>query len=247
MTETAHASGWQAGRLLRIVPRTRTVKSFFLKLSRPFVHRPGQHVDVRLTAPDGYIAMRSYSIASSPNASGIIELAIERLDGGEVSPFLHDIALVDDEIEIRGPLGGHFVWPECHPSSALLVGAGSGVAPLMAMVRYWSAALSGTQVALLLSARHWDDIIFREELVEFARAPSGLLLSIALTREASRRSTDFSRRVDTAMVQEVISRLDSSPEAVFVCGSNGFVNAATDGVVAAQIPGGQIKTERYGV
>ncbi len=126
---------WQSCVILGIVQRTPTIKSFFLRLSRTFVHIAGQHVDVKLTAPDGYSAMRSYSIASAANASSIIEIAIELLPDGEVSSFFHDVAAVGDEIELRGPLGGHFLWPKPAADAVLLIGAGSGLVPLMAMIR----------------------------------------------------------------------------------------------------------------
>ena len=136
MTEIgAQPAFWQSCFIDEIVQQTPSIKSFFLRLGNPFAHLAGQHVDVRLTAPDGYTAMRSYSIASSPASSPILELAIERLHDGEVSPFFHDIAATGDEIELRGPLGGHFLWPEPADEPILLIGAGSGVVPLMAMIR----------------------------------------------------------------------------------------------------------------
>lgn len=135
MTEfDAQPASWQSGVIDEIVQQTPSIKSFFLRLQEPFVHTAGQHVDVRLTAPDGYQAMRSYSIASSAGSSPILELAIERLPNGEVSPFFHDVAAAGDEIELRGPLGGHFLWPEPTDKPVLLIGAGSGVVPLMAMM-----------------------------------------------------------------------------------------------------------------
>ncbi|TIT29198.1 MAG: oxidoreductase, partial [Mesorhizobium sp.] len=133
---SAAQSPWQTARIVRIEKRTPRVTSFFFKLSRPFVHQAGQHVDVRLTAPDGYQARRSYSIASAPESRGTIELAIERLEDGEVSPFFHEVAAIGDEIELRGPLGGHFIWSASDGGPILLVGGGSGVVPLMAMVRH---------------------------------------------------------------------------------------------------------------
>ena len=129
------------------------IKSFFLRPSETFDYTAGQHVDVRLTAPNGYTAMRSYSIASAPSDSKVIELAIERLADGEVSPFFHDVAQAGDTIELRGPLGGHFLWPGPSNKPVLLIGAGSGVVPLMAMIRYRKASGEPVPVALLLSSR----------------------------------------------------------------------------------------------
>ena len=126
---------WQQAKITAIVPQTPRVKSFFFELTRPFSFRAGQHVDVRLTAPDGYRAERSYSIASAPEPQRPLELAIERLDDGEVSPFFHDVAAVGDDIELRGPIGGHFVWDVADGGPLLLLGGGSGVVPLMSMIR----------------------------------------------------------------------------------------------------------------
>ncbi len=135
MTENGAQIAWQSCVIDEIVQQTPSIKSFFLRLSKPFAHIAGQHVDVRLTAPGGYSAMRSYSIASSAISFPTVELAIERLPDGEVSPFFHDVAAIGDEIELRGPLGGHFLWPEPAIDPVLLIGAGSGLVPLMAMIR----------------------------------------------------------------------------------------------------------------
>ena len=144
MTENgAQTASWQSCVIDEIVQQTPSIKSFFLRLSKPFAHIAGQHVDVRLTAPDGYSAMRSYSIASSAISSPTIELAIERLPDGEVSSFFHDVAAIGDEIELRGPLGGHFLWPEPAIDAVLLIGAGSGLVPLMAMIRQRGALCPG--------------------------------------------------------------------------------------------------------
>jgi glycine betaine catabolism B len=154
MTEAIAATArWQSCAIVEIATRTPAIKSFFLRLSETFDSTAGQHVDVRLTAPNGYTAMRSYSIASDPSDSKVIELAIERLTDGEVSPFFHDVAQVGDTIELRGPLGGHFLWPGPSNKPVLLIGAGSGVVPLIAMIRYRKASGEPVPVALLLSSR----------------------------------------------------------------------------------------------
>ncbi|MGO6724651.1 oxidoreductase [Rhizobium leguminosarum] len=237
---------WQKSLIVEIVDRTPSIKSFFLRLSAPFTHQAGQHVDVRLTAPDGYVAMRSYSIASAPSSTGILELAIERLPTGEVSPFFHDVAQVGDEIELRGPLGGHFIWPGDASGPVLLIGAGSGVAPLAAMVRYRRTSGQRVPTALLMSARTRRDTLFGDELVAAEESTSGFSFALALTREPATRGSDFSRRIDAAMIGDVVARLPSLPEIVFVCGSNTFVNVAVDGALTAGIDAAAIKTERYG-
>ena len=247
MTEfDAQPASWQSGVIDEIVQQTPSIKSFFLRLQEPFVHTAGQHVDVRLTAPDGYQAMRSYSIASSAGSSPILELAIERLPNGEVSPFFHDVAAAGDEIELRGPLGGHFLWPEPTDKPVLLIGAGSGVVPLMAMIRQRRALAQVVPTALLLSARTAEDVLFSKELHSIECSDPAFALALAITRENPIRASDFARRIDGMMVQEILTRLQGKPTQVFVCGSNGFVNIATDSALLAGLDASIIKTERYG-
>jgi ferredoxin-NADP reductase len=247
MTEaTAATARWQNCAIVEVVARTPAIKSFFLRLSETFDYTAGQHVDVRLTAPTGYTAMRSYSIASAPSNSSVIELAIERLADGEVSPFFHDVAQAGDTIELRGPLGGHFLWPGPYDKPVLLIGAGSGVVPLMAMIRYRKASGEAAPVALLLSSRTWDDVLFRDELLELEGSLPDFALALALTREPATRRADFSRWIDARMVAEVAARLPMSPGCAFVCGSNAFVDTAADAALAFGLKASAIKTERYG-
>lgn len=242
----AAAARWQSCTIVEIVARTPAIKSFYLRLTEPFNYTAGQHVDIRLTAPDGYTAMRSYSIASAPSGSPVIELAIERLADGEVSPFFHDVAQTGDTIELRGPLGGHFLWPGPSDKPVLLIGAGSGVVPLMAMIRYRKVGGQPVPVALLLSSRTWDDVLFRDELLEFERLLPDFALALALTREPATRPTDFSGRIDAGMVAAVAARLPAAPGCAFVCGSNAFVDTAANAVLTLGLEPGAIKTERYG-
>lgn len=245
--ESQPRSPWQTATITRIEKRTPRVISFWFRPSRPFVHLPGQHVDIRLTAPDGYQARRSYSIASAPEEGADIELAIERLDDGEVSPFFHDVAEVGDKIELRGPLGGHFIWQDSDGGPILLVGGGSGVVPLMAMLRHRTLRNSAVPVVLMVSARVWDEVIFRDELIGLDDQPDGFDLVLTMTRESPRRPADYSRRIDAAMVTEAIERLPKPPALAFVCGSNSFVSAAAQALIDAGVPAGIIRTERYGV
>ncbi len=247
MTDVFAATArWQSCTIVEIAARTPTIKSFFFRLTEPFDYRAGQHVDIRLTAPDGYTAIRSYSIASAPSGSDVIELAIERLVNGEVSPFFHDIAEVGDTIDLRGPLGGHFLWPEPTEKPVLLIGGGSGLVPLMAMIRYRKASAEPVPVALLLSSRTWADVLFRDELLGLETSLPDFALALTLTREPAVRGSDFSRRIDAAMVADVAARLPVSPGGVFVCGSNAFVNIAADAALALGLDSRLIKTERYG-
>ena len=240
-------SPWQTATITRIEKRTPRVTSFWFQPSRPFVHEAGQHVDVRLTAPDGYQARRSYSIASAPEAGAGIELAIERLDDGEVSPFFHDVAAVGDEIELRGPLGGHFIWQVDDGGPILLVGGGSGVVPLMAMVRHRTLRNAAVSVALVFSSRVWDEVIFRDELIGLDDRRDGFDLVLTLTREPARRPSDYSRRIDARMMMQAIERLPKAPRLAYICGSNAFVSAAAEALIEADMPASLIRTERYGV
>jgi ferredoxin-NADP reductase len=220
--------------------------SFTFSPSLPFPFRAGQHVDIRLTAPDGYRAERSYSIASAPETPSLIELVIERLEEGEVSPFFHEIAVVGDDIELRGPIGGHFVWGPEDGGPLLLIGGGSGVVPLMSMLRHRVAQGSNVPALLLFSARTWDDVIFRDELLALDMRQDGFELVLTLTREPQRRERDFSRRVDALMLAEILARLPAPPRHVFICGANAFVEAAAESAIAAGIAPSIIRTERYG-
>ena len=237
---------WQPARLVAIEPRTVRVKSYFVEPTQPFSFRAGQHVDVRLTAPDGYQAERSYSIASAPEAGGPLELVIEVLDDGEVSPYFHETAEAGDEIEIRGPIGGHFVWSVGDGGPLLLVGGGSGIVPLMSMLRHRAARAAESRALLLVAARSADQVIFREELLALEQAPNGPIVVLALSRDRADRAGDYARRVDREMMTELLERLGEPPRYVFVCGSNPFVETATQGLTDAGVAASVVRTERYG-
>lgn len=168
--EASTEARWQSAAVVAIENRTPRIKSFVLALQAPFHFRSGQHVDLRLTAENGHIAMRSYSIGSSPSDIQQIELSIERLADGEVSPFFHDVVAIGDEVELRGPLGGHFTWDPTDGGPVLLIGAGSGVVPLVSMIRHHQSTASTVPVLLLFSARTWDDVLYRDELLEIDRS-----------------------------------------------------------------------------
>jgi ferredoxin-NADP reductase len=248
MTEAtaSQPARWQQSTITAIRPLTPRVTSFSCRPSQPFAWQAGQHVDVRLTAPDGYTAQRSYSIASAPEAAESIELAIEKLDNGEVSPFFHEVAAVGDEIELRGPLGGHFVWNAAESIAALLVGGGSGVVPLVSMARHHAASGSKAPMILLCSARSWDDICFRDELISLDAMQNGLRVVFATTRQTAQRPGDYSRRIDPTMIKEVIALMPSPPTRAYLCGSNAFVSAASDAAIGSDLPSSMIRTERYG-
>jgi ferredoxin-NADP reductase len=237
---------WQKVTINKIEKRTPTVTSFFFTPAEPFAFRAGQHVEVRLTAPNGYRAQRAYSIASAPEDRNSLELAIEKLDTGEVSPFFHEVAQVGDEIELRGPIGGHFIWQNTEGGPILLAGAGSGVAPLMSMIRHHANNNSDVPMLLLLSARSWEDVIFREELLALDAKNTAFKLVLTITRETPKREGDYGRRIDVPMIGEILKRLPSPLKRAFVCGSNPFVTVASEALVGAGIEPGSIRTERYG-
>jgi len=240
----AAPSRWQEAVIDRVADQTPRVVSVFLRapLAR---HEAGQHIDVKLTAPDGYSAQRSYSIASAPESSSI-ELAIERLDEGEVSPYFHEVAQPGDTIEVRGPIGGHFVWRTKDGGPVLLIAGGSGVAPLMAMVRHRTLAASSAEMLLAYSSRSWNDVIYRDELLDLAARDPGFRLVLTTTREARHRPDDLDRRLYAAALREIADRWGKTPRSVYVCGSTGFVEAVTIGLVANGMAPALIRTERFG-
>jgi len=204
-------------------------------------HRAGQHLDVRLTAEDGYQAERSYSIASAPGDG--VALTVERLDDGEVSPYLVDDAREGDRVEVRGPIGGYFVWDGDEPEPVLLVGGGSGVVPLMAMARQRARVGSAAPMKLLLSSRTIEDVIYREELE--ALSGGGFEVVHTLTRSQPPGWGGYSRRIDSELLAEVAWPASESPR-VYVCGSTRFVDAAADGLLQAGYDALWIRTERFG-
>lgn len=237
-------SRWQQAVIERIERRTPRVVSVYLRT--PLApHIAGQHVDIRLTAADGYQARRSYSIASAPDAE-LVELAIERLDDGEVSPYFHEVAQAGDSVELRGPLGGHFIWRAQDGGPLLLVAGGSGVVPLMAMIRYRAIAAPDVPVLLVYSSRTWEEIVFRDELLAAPAQQPDFDFVLTTTREPRRRAEDFDRRIDRALVSEILARWGHTPQHVYVCGSNAFVEAATRALVDKGLPPRRIRAERYG-
>jgi glycine betaine catabolism B len=239
---------WQNAVITRIETLSPRVKSFVFRLAEPLAFRPGQHVLVRLTAPDGYRAQRSYSIASAPapGKAETIELAIERLDDGEVSPFMHDVAEVDDEIELGGPIGGHFNWSPEDGGPVLFIGGGSGVVPFMSMLRHRAAMGSHVPATLVFSARSREELLFFDELSKLAAAGDGFSLMVALTREADAHPFRAGR-IDAAFIAGIVDAMKTPARQVLICGSNPFVETAAEGAITAGIDAAVIKTERYGV
>jgi ferredoxin-NADP reductase len=223
---------WQVATVTAIKPETPRVKSFRLALPMWMPHLPGQHYDVRLTAPDGYQAQRSYSVASSPLDEGEIELTIDRLADGEVSPYFHDVVIEGDQVEVRGPFTSYFVWRGEQP--VLLVGGGSGVVPLMAMLRHRRRTMPELPMRLVYSVRTAADVIYADELGHDA--------VLTYTREPPQDWDGHTGRIDATL----ISGADSDGGIAFVCGSDGFVEAASQLLIEAGFEPEAIRTERFG-
>jgi ferredoxin-NADP reductase len=237
---------WQEATVISVVEQTGAVKSFFLKPPQWHGFLAGQHVDVRLTAPDGYQAQRSYTIGSAPGGD-TIELAIEKLDDGEVSPFFHDVVQPGDTIEMRGPIGGHFNWRPEDGGPILLIGGGSGVVPLVSMLRHRIAVAPDVKMALVYSARRFDEVIFRDELMKRAEGEPGFSLALTLTRESVPMLGQRTGRIDRSFIAEVLSRFGGeAPRLSFVCGATAFVEVASMFLIEAGLPFASVRTERYG-
>jgi ferredoxin-NADP reductase len=230
---SAVATAWQTATVVRITDETRRAKTFRLRLEHPIPHLAGQHYVIRLTAPDGYTASRSYSIASAPDGSDEVEFTVERLEDGEVSTFLHDVVEPGDELEVRGPIGGWFVWDGATP--ALLIGGGSGVVPLMAMLRL-ARRLGRTGLArLIVSVRSPDDLLYAAEL-------PGPDATVIYTRRAP---DGWARAVGRLAAVDLVGH-DVAGVTAYVCGSSGFADAVTDLLITAGMPAGRIRVERFG-
>jgi ferredoxin-NADP reductase len=236
---------WQIATVTRIKPETLRVKTITLKLPDWQPHRAGQHYDIRLTAEDGYQVQRSYSIASEPERTGEIDLTVEKIDDGEVSPYIHDVLIVGDRIEVRGPIGGYFVWEADMRGPLLLIAGGSGVVPLMSMIRHRTAAKSSTPTRLLFSSRTPEDAIYFDELEKLRAKMDGLDVFHTFTRKQPPGWKGYARRIDAQMLGEVAGPLGRSAQ-VFICGPTALVESAANSLVKIGIPAGQIKTERFG-
>jgi ferredoxin-NADP reductase len=234
---------WRLGDVVELVQETPRVASLVLKVPDWTGHDAGQHVDVRLTADDGYQAQRSYSIASAPEDSRLA-ITVERLEDGEVSPYLVGEVKVGDKVELRGPIGGYCVW-KAQTSSLLLLAGGSGIVPLMAMLRHRSATGSKVRARLLYSSRTADDIIYKEELDRIASSGDGVEVAHALTRAQPSGWKGYARRIDRDMLREIAWPEQQSP-IVFICGPTSFVESAAGLLVDLGYDPLQIKTERFG-
>ena len=239
------AIDWQLATVTSVRDETPTVRSFTLGLAGWTGHRPGQHVDLRLTAEDGYSVERSYSIASEPERGTEVDITVERIEGGEVSPFLHEVVVAGDRLEVRGPIGGYFVWETALGGPLLLVAGGSGVVPLMAMARHRARADSNVPARLLFSSRGPEEIIYRDELDALAGAGNGFEVLHTLTRSQPPGWAGYARRIDEPMLAEVIEPLGAATRA-YACGPTALVETVANGLVRLGLPAERIRTERFG-
>ncbi len=243
---------WRLATVVDVFPETPRTRTVVLEVPGWPGHRAGQHVDVRLTAEDGYQTERSYSIASPPEDPRL-SLTVERLDDGEVSPYLTEELRAGDQLEIRGPIGGYFVWDISTGGPLLLVGGGSGIVPLMAMLRHREHALKARDAAarpqiparLLYSSRNWDEIIYRDELTKLDESDDSLDVLHTLTRQQPDSWTGFRRRIDRAMLSEVAWPASDKPR-IFVCGPTPLVESVAATLVELGHQAALIKTERFG-
>ncbi|HTU97295.1 MAG TPA: ferredoxin reductase [Solirubrobacteraceae bacterium] len=232
---------WQLARVVEVTPETAQTKTLVLDAPDWAGHRAGQHVDVRLTAEDGYQAQRSYSIASAPEDDHLM-LTVEEIPDGEVSPYLAEELRAGDELELRGPIGGWFVWEGSEGAPLLMFGGGSGVVPLRAMLRHRAATSDSTPARLVYSARSLQDVIYREEL---ERSADGVEVCLALTRSWPEDWTGHRGRVNDALLDDIAWPASDTP-AIYICGPNGFVEAISRRMVARGHDPVRVKTERFG-
>ena len=236
---------WRIATISSVHDETPKVRTFTLGLPDWPGHRPGQHVDLRLTAEDGYSVERSYSIASEPERAGEIDITVERIEGGEISPFLNEVVVPGDRLEVRGPIGGYFVWEVALGGPLLLVAGGSGVVPLMAMVRHRARSGVSVPTRLLFSSRTFDEIIYRDELDRQASAANGFDVLHTLTRGQPPGWTGYSRRIDEAMLAEALEPLGVGARA-YACGPTALVEVVANGLVRLGLPPDRVRTERFG-
>jgi ferredoxin-NADP reductase len=231
---------WQVATVAAVTRETPSVRTIELAVPDWPGHRAGQHLDVRLTAEDGYTAERSYSIASAPGEP--VAITVERLEDGEVSPYLTEELRVGDQLELRGPVGGYFVWEATDTGPLLLVAGGSGIAPLRAILRQRQRSGSDVPVRLLYSSRTLPDVIYRDELDAYH---DGISVSYTLTRTQPPGWTGYAGRVNSALLAEIAWPAHKEPLA-FVCGPTSFVEAVAEGLVGLGYQPGRVKTERFG-
>jgi ferredoxin-NADP reductase len=235
---------WRLSEVVESIVETPRAKSLVVKVPGWPGHRPGQHVDVRLTAPDGYQAQRSYSIATAPCGEQIA-ITVERLDDGEVSTYLADVPMPGDALELRGPIGGYFTWDVEDGGPLLLVAGGSGIAPLMAMIRHRAKTGDRVPTRLLYSARTYPEVIYQHELTRLAEDDHAFEVIWTLTRGQPPDWTGYQRRIDAEMLSEVAWPVEAQP-LCYVCGPTSLVENVATALVTLGYDPSRIRTERFG-
>jgi ferredoxin-NADP reductase len=236
---------WHVGKVIALRDETATARTIILEVADWPGHEAGQHVDVRLTAPDAYTAVRSYSIASGPNSEGRVELTVERLPDGEVSPYLTQELMVGDRLEFRGPIGRWFVWCAQQTEPIQLIAGGSGMVPLMAMIRARTSSGSTAQFRLLYSVRETEAILYRDELYALSHQDHGVSIAYAYTRVAPKNWSHPAGRIDAALIANATWPADLGPTC-YVCGPTSFVERAAALLIASGQSADKIRTERFG-
>jgi ferredoxin-NADP reductase len=237
---------WQVATLKTIRQETPTVRTFTFSLPGWTRHTSGQHYDLRLTAQDGYQAQHSYSVSSGPDQEGEIDLTVERVEGGEVSSHLHDVLVPGDGVELRGPVGGYFVWEvDFIPEPLVLIADGPGIAPLMSMIRHRSVQRTKIPARLLYSSRSIDEIIFYDELETLQSGRNGLQVFHTLTHTRPDDWSGYSRRIDRAMLEQLLDPFGEAAR-IYLCGPTATVEAAADILAQLGLPPAQIRMQRFG-
>ena len=252
---TPSPSAWQTALVERVTVETYRARTFTLRLNEPRLFLAGQHYDVRLTAPDGYQAQRSYSIASAPSDPlGMIDLTVELIPDGEVSPYFHEVVEPGDALEVRGPIGGPFTWTPGMGGPLLLVAGGSGIVPLRSILAHCEVEGPSLPTLLLYSARSQEDIIYREWLDSACQRASATEVRYTLTRSQPPDWTGYQRRVDASMLSDCLATLPGSRQGgesehdplCYVCGPTGFVETVADALLSIGVTEPVIRTERFG-
>ena len=244
-TEVLGTVSWRTGKVVALHDETSTARTITLVVPDWPGHLAGQHIDVRLTAPDGYSAVRSYSVASAPTSDRHVEITVERLENGEVSPYLTQEVAIGDELELRGPTGQWFVWRVNQPEPIQLIAGGSGIVPLMAMIRSRLASDSNARFRLLYSVREPATAFYKDELQAISNRGDSVILTYAFTRVIPKDWPRAPGRIDATLVSESVWPSDLAPTC-YVCGPTSFVEHANDLLIAAGINRESIRTERFG-
>ena len=242
----AVAPVWMETEIIGKKPITPTITAFRFAVPWGASFLPGQCIDFRLTAEDGYMAQRYYSIATAPSGDKAIEVMVERQEGGEVSPFFHDTLSIGDVVEVRGPVGAPFTWRETDPGPILLIGGGSGVVPVLSMARHRFATGCKTPFTLIYSVKREADVLAREELLAFAKADPDFQLIVTVTRESTASAPFKTGRVNRELIKSSLRGSWFWPETAFICGSNAFVGDVSDMLLEEEMEMHQVRTERFG-